>query len=467
MLGLMAGGGSITSSESFQARLLQAERWRLGLTGGCMAGLVVMWILRRVFGGVVASVDELFAQGLGILGAGLLLTGLLFWDVSRRAKAGLGLPAGRVTASAAIDLGVPFGCLLALQIGSPRGAYMALSAPSLMLMPIVIMLSVLRLKPVFSLVLGLVAACLHWALAVRAIVVEDLARGSWPPVFSYGALLAMTGAAAAVLAKFVRKYIEEAVSEAEAAERANRALHEVEHELEMARTIQMGLLPTKAPKLAGFDIAGMARPATQAGGDYYDWQELADGRVVVAIADVTGHGIGPAMVMAVCRAYARATAPRAGSAKELLERMNGLISEDIKGKRFITMAVAIVSPGGELELLSAGHGPTYVYRAATGKVEDYGGNGLPLGITDDETFDPTAYLKIGAGDALVLLTDGYMEQLGPDGKQFGMARLEKVIGDNGGRGAGEMLKAIDEAVVGYAAGKAQGDDMTVVVVKRK
>src|SRR5438105_4845156 len=89
ILRAMVGDKSMTSSESFQARLLQAERWRLGLMAGCMFALVVMWIVRRLMGGVVASVNELFAQVLSILGVGILLTGVAFWDVARRAKAGL------------------------------------------------------------------------------------------------------------------------------------------------------------------------------------------------------------------------------------------------------------------------------------------------------------------------------------------------------------------------------------------
>jgi serine phosphatase RsbU (regulator of sigma subunit) len=466
MLAVMALDRSITSTESFQARLLQAERWRLGLVAGCMSALLFVWIGRRAVGGVVASVDSVFAQVVSILGVGIVLTGAAYWVTLRRAKEGARLSRAWAIAGAVVDLGVPFGVLAVLQVGSPRGAYAALSGPSLMFVPIVVMLSVLRLRPLFSLGIGLVAACLHWALAARAIVVADLPREVWPPVFSYGMLLALTGVAAAVLAKFVRKYIAEAVSEAEAAERAGRALLEVEHELEVARTIQMSLLPKEAPRLAGFDIAGMARPATQAGGDYYDWQELPDGRVVVAIADVTGHGVGPALVMAVCRAYARATAPRSGSAKELLERMNGLIVGDIKGQRFITMAVALIGRAGDVELLSAGHGPTYVYRGTTGKVEEFGGNGLPLGIDSDEQFDPTAYLRLESGDSLVLLTDGFMEQAGPGGELFGTRRLAQVIGKNGPRPAAELLGAIDREVKGFAAGAGQGDDMTVVVVRK-
>jgi len=332
--------------------------------------------------------------------------------------------------------------------------------------PIVVMLSVLRLRPFFSLAIGLAAAVAHWALAFRAIRIDELGPDKWPPIYSYGVLLVLTGVAAAVLARFVRRYIQEAVAEAEHAERADRALMQMEHELDVARNIQLGLLPSGPPALPGFDIAGMARPAAQAGGDYYDWQALADGRLVVAIADVTGHGIGPALVMAVCRAYARATAPTCVNTSDFLARMNDLIIGDIKGSRFITMAVALVAKEGSIELLSAGHGPTFLYRKATGAVERFGGNGLPLGVSDEEQFNPREHLELASGDVLVLLTDGFMEQSPPEGTMFGIDRLTATIVEHASRPAADLIAAIDKAVATYAQGAPQTDDMTAVVLRR-
>ena len=463
----MGRARSITSSESFQARLLHAEQWRLGLMTACLAGLLAVWLLRRMLGGVVATTDAAFYPVVTILGLGIAAMVVGFIDATRRRRRGATFPAVRAHASAIIDLAIPLGCLLVLELKSPRGAYAALSGPSLLLIPIVVMLSVLRLRPMFSLGIGIAGAAGHWALASRAMMTAHLDAPTWPVIFSYGLLIALSGAAAAVLAHVVRRYIEEAVSEAQAAEKSERALHALEHELDMARSIQLGLLPTEAPQMPGFDIAGMARPATKAGGDYYDWQPLPDGRLVVAIADVTGHGVAPALVMAVCRAYARATAPTSASASDFLERMNGLIVDDIKGQRFITMAVALVHPRGEIELLSAGHGPTFLYRQATGQVEQFGGNGLPLGIIDDEQFNPTEYLRLDPGDMLVLLTDGFMEQPSAKGEQFGAQRLADVIAQHASRRAKEVIAAIDHAVTEFADGRAQVDDVTAVVLRRQ
>lgn len=432
----------------------------------CFAVMLVVWLFRRAFHGIVASSDVVFFSSLGVLAAGLVILALAFIDTKRRAQKGYDLPWWRLIAGAIIDLGVPFTLLSILHFHSPRGAYAALSAPALLIVPIVIMLSVLRLRPLYSLLLGLSAAIAHAALCAHTFSSGAIESNTLPVVFSYGVLLALTGAAAYVLAAFVRTYIQEAVAEAEAAERSSRELAAVSRELDIARDIQRGLMPSEPPGMEGFDIAGMARPATQAGGDYYDWQPLPDGRLIVAIADVSGHGVGPALVMAVCRAYARATVPTSRSAADFLETLNRLIINDLTSGRFITMAVALISPDGNVELLSAGHGPTFLFCAASRQVRDFGGDGLPLGLSAGERYDPTLHLRLDAGDALVLLTDGFAERLGPGGAMFGMDRLSRVIADNGKDSAARLIASIDHAATEFAGDTAQNDDMTAVVIRR-
>jgi serine phosphatase RsbU (regulator of sigma subunit) len=457
---------SITSSQSFQSRVLDAEKWRIGMLAVCLVVLLGTWLMRRALGGMVASEDSVFVPIVIMLCLALALSVAAYIDVIRRAKSGSSLPWWRFVIGAALDIGGPFGILFVLHLQSPRGTYAALTGPALLIVPIVIMLSVLRLRPRYSLVIGLGAAICHWSLALSTIRGGGMDANLIPLLISYGLFLALTGAAAAVLAMCVRRYIQDAVREAEAAERAAGKLSEMERELDIARDIQQSLLPTDPPALVGFEVAGMARAATQAGGDYYDWQELPDGRFVVAIADVTGHGIGPALVMAVCRAYARATAPRAINAADFLERMNNLIVKDVSDGRFITMAVALVSPDGSIELLSAGHGPTFHFRAAEGTINEFGGNGIPLGIMRGEQYDPTSYFKLAPGDSLVLLTDGFMERARADGQLFGTDRLSDVIVRNGGRSAADLVKAIDTETTAFAGDFPQGDDMTVVVLRR-
>ncbi len=432
----------------------------------CVLVLMLSWIVRHLTHGTVTSTAAVYYPLLISLSiAVVLLTGALY-DMRQRIKVGRPMPGWRLLAGALLDLGTAFSILIILHVNSPRGSYAALSAPALLIIPMVIMLSVLRLRPWYTLALGVCAAIGHWLLVADTFKHHEAETHQLPLLASYGVLILLCGGMGASLSLIVRRYIQEAVSEAEAAERASRSLAELEHELDIARDIQISLLPSEPPVLTGFDFAGMARPATQAGGDYYDWQPLADGRLIAAIADVTGHGIGPALVMAVCRAYSRATIPTARNTTEYLERINALVSKDMSSGRFITMAVAIISENGDLELLSAGHGPNFIYRAASKTVDRFGGNGLPLGVMDDEKYTPTLHTRLEPGDALVLLTDGFMERANQTNELFGIDRLSETIIRHHAGTARQMVEALDAAATRFAQGTAQSDDMTAVVVRR-
>lgn len=462
----MSSNGSITSSASFQARLVRAESWRIAMVAMCLAVVLATWIVRRSMGEIVASNDGIFYPTAWLLGLAIVSLIVVYMEVRTRIRKGLSLPEWRTLAGSVMDVAVPFGLLLIAHLRSPRGEMAALAGPVLFVFPVVILLSVLRLRVGFPIAIGLFAAVCHWSLVISTYIRSDMPASLLPLYFGYGILLTMTGLAAGVLAHFVRGYIHEAIREAETAERASRSLASVEHELNIARDIQMGLLPADAPPLAGFEFAGMARPAAHAGGDYYDWQMLPDGRCVVAVADVTGHGVGPALVMAVCRAYARATVPLVDTAQQFLERINALVSKDLNLGRFITMAVAIIGEDGSIDLLSAGHGPTFLYRADTGEVTRFGGSGLPLGVMEGESYAPTEKLHMQHGDVLVMLTDGFMERASTDGKIFGLKRLTETVAACASRSAKEIIAAIDAEVSKFGSGSPQGDDMTIVVLRR-
>jgi serine phosphatase RsbU (regulator of sigma subunit) len=211
----------------------------------------------------------------------------------------------------------------------------------------------------------------------------------------------------------------------------------------------------------------MSRPADETGGDYYDWQQLPDGRLLVVLADVTGHGIGPALVMAVCRAYARASAAVISDPAPLMRRLNELLLADLPDGRFITLAIALLSPDGTVELVSAGHGPTLLYRAADAAITSFGGDGLPLGLMPDERYEPVARFTMHPGDVLLLLTDGFFEwQRHPDREAFGIERLEQTLKDHATRAPADLLTALDHAATTFAAGAKQQDDVTAVVIRR-
>jgi serine phosphatase RsbU (regulator of sigma subunit) len=236
----------------------------------------------------------------------------------------------------------------------------------------------------------------------------------------------------------------------------------------VANQIQQRLMPAEPLRLAEYEVCGWNRPASTTGGDYYDWMPLDAHRLVVAIADVTGHGIGPALLMAVCRAYARATLPGQLQLDDGMRRLNTLLSGDLAGERFITFAAAIVDQRThEVELLSAGHGPILLCHLANNHVDVFGGNGLPLGIMEDPLFDPPRRIRFNPGDMLLLVTDGFTEAAHPQtGEMYGIDRLRGFIQANRDLPGPTLLVRLAGDVADFTAGAAQADDMTAVLIHR-
>ncbi len=458
---------SITSSESFQARLLRSEVRRSSIMAALWLLMLAGIFWRRWRGDEVMTTNPMFFAAVGTFTAALFFQAWVYLDSLRCARRGCQRFRGSWTLGVVVDIVVPLVYLTFAHMYSPRAVEATLSGPVLLCLPLVTMISILRLRPVASFVTGFLGALGHMALVVWTIVETDMDAHRWPLYFTYPVILVLTALASALVASEARAYVGEAVQETLEAERRQRALATIEHDLTIARDIQRGLMPTGSPDLAGFEIVGMARPAQHAGGDYYDWQRLPDGRLVVALADVTGHGIGPAIVMAVCRAYARATAPAASDAAALLNRLNDLICPDLASSgRFITMVIAVVSPDGSIELISAGHGPTLLLRAATGEIESFSGDGIPLGIDASERYANLNMRHLEPGDALLMVTDGFFEWQRADGEQFGTARLERTLRGAVGQPAAKVIEAIDAAAKAFAADAPQGDDATVVVIRR-
>lgn len=247
-----------------------------------------------------------------------------------------------------------------------------------------------------------------------------------------------------------------------------KQLDKIERDLDIAREIQRGLLPTDTPDTPGFEIEGWSKPADQTGGDYFDWMKLPDGGTLITLADVSGHGIGPALIVAVCRAYMRAAATGNGVVLEsAISRVNDLLQMDIPDERFVTAAVGVLRPDAkEMTLVSAGQAPLFFYRAATRTVENWAADDLPLGVVPGVTFDGARKVRFEPGDALVLTTDGFFEWSNDRGEQFGIKRLEAFVAAHAQDPPSRFINALHAEVVTHAAGRAQPDDLTVVIVKR-
>ena len=227
------------------------------------------------------------------------------------------------------------------------------------------------------------------------------------------------------------------------------------------------LLPQDPPQIQGYAIAGWNKPADETGGDYYDWNPLPDGRLIVTLGDVTGHGVGPAMLASVCRAYARANFRSNLTLFGAFTAINDSISRDLDPGRFVTFVGVACKPAtGDLEILSAGHGPLLYYSSTQDTFSEIDTQGVPLGILPEFTSAPSTPLHLEVGDLFLLITDGFIEWENLKAEEFGSARLKQVIRNNRNQSPDSIAKALYDAVLAYSQGTKQQDDLTAVIIKR-
>jgi phosphoserine phosphatase RsbU/P len=251
------------------------------------------------------------------------------------------------------------------------------------------------------------------------------------------------------------------------AEERRRAVEErVKLTLQIARDIQQKLFPAQPPSCPEFEIGGMSHPAESTGGDYFDYIPLAEGGVGVAVGDVCGHGVGPALLMAATRAYLRALAlsnPRVG---DILNLANRALAADVDEGRFVTLFLGRLDPVARtLVYVSAGHPPGYVvgHDGAVRVVLD--STGLPLGLIEEADFPEAEAVALEPGDHVLLLTDGIIEATGPDQTAFGTERAIDVVRAHRGKPASQIVEALHKAVRDFAGTDDLIDDVTSVVIK--
>lgn len=246
----------------------------------------------------------------------------------------------------------------------------------------------------------------------------------------------------------------------------NARLIKYERELELARGIQASLLPPEPPTVPHLDVAGRCLPASNVGGDYYDHVLLPDGRLVLLVADVSGHNLAAALIQTAARAALRAAIQAGGGAAEMLDRTNRTLHDDLtRAELFLTAFVGIVEPDGRtLTFADAGHNPTLRLRASTGEVESLSTNGLPIGVLPDGMYDEQR-IELAPDDVLLVYTDGLTEARSPDGAEFGEDGLADSLVALSAGSAAEIVDGLLSAVDRHSARASAGDDRTLVVLK--
>lgn len=253
------------------------------------------------------------------------------------------------------------------------------------------------------------------------------------------------------------------ISERKAAE---KELRENQEQFRVARDIQQHLFPKSAPALAGFDIAGRSYPADATGGDYFDIIPMRDDCLGVVVGDVTGHGVGPALLMAETRAYLRILAKTNSDAGVMLTKANRVLAEDLGDERYVTLFMACLAPKSRsLAYVNAGHIPGYLLDAQGNVQSVFKRTGMPLGLRPETEYKESQEIQLTSGQTFVMLTDGFEETMNPREDMFGQERVLKVIQQNRHLPAAEIVETLRQTVTDFRGAAPQEDDLTAIVIK--
>lgn len=238
-----------------------------------------------------------------------------------------------------------------------------------------------------------------------------------------------------------------------------------ERELQLAREIQQRFQPTAPPIVHGYELQGISFPSYQIGGDYYDFINCADGRLVVALGDVSGKGTSAALLMSSLHAAVHAQVASCRPITETIGAVNRYLADNTPANRFVTLFYAELDPlTGSLAFINAGHNPPIIAHAG-GTMEHLAAGGLPLGIVPDFDYRE-GRTQLQPGDVLVSYSDGVNETQNPKGEEFGMTRLQEVISQNLERSAAAIRDKIEASLSAFAQGTPAVDDITLLIVKR-
>ncbi|MEP6571018.1 MAG: SpoIIE family protein phosphatase, partial [Acidobacteriota bacterium] len=240
----------------------------------------------------------------------------------------------------------------------------------------------------------------------------------------------------------------------------------LERELQLAMEIQQRFQPTAPPVVPGYEFQGISFPCYEIGGDYYDFIQREDGRLVIALGDVSGKGTAAALLMSSLHASIHAQTGSHDTLVETISAVNRYLAANIPSNRFVTLFYAELDPeSGALSFLNAGHNPPLIVHAA-GTVEQLASGGLPLGIKGDAEYRE-GRTTLQLGDVLVIYSDGVTEAASPAGEEFGPTRLYEVVSRNVDASAAGIRDRIESALTKFSQGTQAADDITLVIVKRQ
>lgn len=239
----------------------------------------------------------------------------------------------------------------------------------------------------------------------------------------------------------------------------------MERELELATEIQQRFQPSEAPKMDGYELQGISFSCYEIGGDYYDFIKMQDGKMLIALGDVSGKGTAAALLMSSVHAAIHAQVAANRPLAEMIKSVNIYLAENTPANRFVTMFIAILDPQtGNLSYINAGHNPPLVGHT-DGTVEQLTSGGLPLGLLSMADYE-AAETNLSKGEAILVYSDGVSEANNIREEEFGMERLIEVFRRNLGASAAGIRDKVESSLSAFTQTAPANDDITLVLVKR-
>jgi phosphoserine phosphatase RsbU/P len=255
----------------------------------------------------------------------------------------------------------------------------------------------------------------------------------------------------------------------EAHEQIAQQLVAINNELEMARQIQLSILPSDTPKLGGLEIVARYIPMTSVAGDFYDFIIVDEKHVGILIADVSGHGLPAALIASMLQVALTAQSPHASDPGKVLSGLNQALCGKFQ-RNFVTAAYVFVDlEKNSMTYAGAGHPPLLHFRSSSGKASEVSENGLVLGQFPEETYSAVS-LPLEFGDRCVLYTDGVLETSSPSDEEFGTARFMRLMESKHSLAAEQFIDALLDELSrwsGHPRGEGQQDDITVLAIDFK
>jgi phosphoserine phosphatase RsbU/P len=241
-----------------------------------------------------------------------------------------------------------------------------------------------------------------------------------------------------------------------------RERQRLEQEINIARDIQQALLPRNFPDNPHFAVTGINFPCLAVGGDYFDVFSLSDGRTAFLIADVSGKGLGAAIVTTMLQGALSAMTLGTDPAR-VFNHVNRFLCDHSEVGRYATVFFGILDPEGHLEFINAGHPSPFLIRRGVAQ-EAFTEGSYPVGLVPEAEYTAVC-LKLEPGDTLVLFSDGVTEAVDPDEQMFGTARLKQLLTGQPECPLGDLQKCVLEGVENFARGAHQADDLTLLIVR--